>query len=281
MKIFKATKLIPFVLMTIVFFTGCSSSEQKWEDIQTDLYTITNSEGGIYLNFQEGNDSASTGEESGSVCGDLTFESLGEMRRVFKNGELTESQIEIIKNAFLKDDKGILLCNFDRLYEPTVPIGISGKSVIYSGREEYAFMLTDSNSGMTVTFMNHSSDVYARRYASEYKNFLDNDRIEFIRKETESNRNATVYYYRTGVVEQKGVQYTIRTSGKTLHVYEEYLLKLYNPDLPSLRVSDTIPFRIRIFGQQGDTYFEVYCSRPETRPTVEWLSSFGLKLFTG
>lgn len=273
----KATKIISCILMATMIFSGCSFSKQKHRDIQLAGYTITDHDGVFYLNFHKENESESEANESGVVVTGLLFESLGEMKETIKNSKFTESQLEIIKSAFPKTDKGILLCDAEQLYEPTTPVGFSAKTVYYAGGEEYSFAMTDSAGGTEVRFSHHSSAVYADRYTSEYENFLQNDQIEFIRQETEGERNSTVIYYRTGVAELKSVQYTIRLQEKILYIQEEYVLKSHNSNL---NVSEKIPFNVRVFGRQGDKYFEVYCNRLDTRPSIEWLSAFGLKPFS-
>ena len=70
----------------------------------------------------------------------------------------------------------------------------------------------------------------------------------------------------------KNIFYEIELDGLKLSVEEGYILE--NSALP---VSETIPFRISIYGEYTNgLYFHVYCSNLTERHSLEWITSFGL-----
>jgi hypothetical protein len=89
------------------------------------------------------------------------------------------------------------------------------------------------------------------------------------------DRNATEYRYTTDTAKLKTLSYTIKTDDVELIVDETYVLA-YFPGGDLFTPSETLPLDIRIYGKDSNGFFEVYFNKLAERPSVEWLSSFGL-----
>ena len=116
-----------------------------------------------------------------------------------------------------------------------------------------------------------------QRYEDELKATVDlihnNKLVTIIETVETKERDATIYLHTTSAGKFKRVEYTIVTAEGKIFVAENYRLETIHATDP---VSDVIPYVIELHGDFGDRYFNCTMFNFTERPSVEWLSSFGL-----
>lgn len=224
----------------------------------------------VYINFENGN--TYEHPEFVQVAG-ITFESLADMKRTIKNNSFTRSQAAIIKSSFPKDENGIKICDPDKLYQPTMPIDLHTSSVYLSG-EFYSVSVATTNLSLYGQAHFWSKEDFESRWnrRKDYTYYSDTG-VE--KDETVEGIPAKAYYCSTNVCDIKLLVYSMELNGKKLRIIEDYILRA---DADSdLIASATIPDIVRIFGEEQGQYYEYYLSGFSTKPTVEWLSQFGVE----
>lgn len=203
----------------------------------------------------------------------VMFDSIEEMKNDIESLNFTEEELEAIE-TFDRDEEGrIMICDLDLLYQPVFPSDLPEYRVEWTG-VNYAFLFGHSGDPNRVWFELTSQEYYER----EVGNLLDEDNYAEMTSQSEEDRNATVYYYTVplydeGVhtdVERKRVIYTYDKDGNTFYVYEYYDV-----------ASNPAPKYIDVYGTVADKYVHLYVSNLTVRPSIEWLSSFGLEKFNG
>ncbi len=260
--------------------SGHSTKPEKEDGSVT--YTITNKDGTCYLNFSNGNDLPPVNDGEPHASAALRFKSLSDMKDTFVNQKLTAQQIKRIKQYFPKDENGILICDLSQLYQPALPSNLRTYYDIELIGESYTFTVADTSvdpsaeeavGTITGSFLCTNQETYELHYAEEFSGDFDN----LTSPKSVADRNATVYEYTTTRGTFRVIQYEVTDGEKTLQVSEHYSLvyteDAFGTDLP---ISETVPNRINIFGTQDGKYFEVTLAFLAERPTMEWLSSFGL-----
>lgn len=119
-----------------------------------------------------------------------------------------------------------------------------------------------------------SADSFEENFKYEYTDFFDREHIQLISQEEEPERDAIVYHYWTGVATQKKIHYKIVDGSKTIYIQEEYNLSVHDNITP---ISETVPYGINFWGMDNGAYFYGVILDSMERPSVEWLSSFGLE----
>lgn len=281
-------------LILLISITGCTSDATQTNPEPTDPakvtqqkapihYSITEEDGSYYLNFSDGNEPPEwySSQEAG-----LLFDSLTEMQNVFLNNKLTEDQICQIKDSFSKDSQGrIQICDMNHLQQPVLSSDLALGMVELTG-QNYAFFVnsihTDSVSSDSPIlsagsyFQCLTKESYDSIFERKYEDFFEQKTVHLTSTTEGPDRNSTVYDYYTNSAELRQIRYVLTVGSKTLYIDEGYRLNIVDDLLP---VSDTVPSRIEIFGCDNGRYFHVYLSGFSERPSVEWLSSFGLTDF--
>ncbi len=276
-------KLSPLlaVLLSALLLSACNGNAgtQPPDDGSPASYFITKDDGNYYLHFSDGNE-----PPEGYSCqrADIEFATLAEMQDAFLNNKLSESQINVMKDAFPRDSENrILICDMNHLYQPILPSDLVQNGVILSG-ESYSFPLINPNvdpASIESLNMPHGNfhyltkDLYDRDFEYEYEKLFERDTIHLKSTTAGEDRNSTVYDYTTNAGDLRQVRYVLTDGTKTLYIDEMYVLNMMTDALPT---SDTIPHRIDVYGIDNGKYFSITLFGFTERPSVEWLSSFGL-----
>ena len=281
-------------LILVICLTGCTSEAMQAKTEQTDpaevttqkqpsQYSIIEENGSYYLNFSDGNEPP---EEYSSQSATVDFDSLAEMQDAFLNNKLEEYQINQIKDIFPKDSQGrIQIWDMNNLQQPTLPfdlvlgsVGLTGQRYVFFVNSIHADSVSSESPIQSAgsyfqCLMKESYDEYFKR---KYEDFFEKKTVHLTSTTAGPDRNSTVYDYYTNAAELRQIRYVLTVGSKTLYVDESYILSIIDDLLP---VSDTVPSSIEIFGCDNGRYFHVYLSGFSERPSVEWLSSFGLTDF--
>lgn len=219
-------------------------------------------DGKYYLSFSR--------EESGlarSQLGSLSFDSLDDLIDSIKNNRFADWEYDVICSSFPKDENGIKIFNLDRVLDAKVPNQMRTGSVSWQG-DSYSFNLRDE-SGVFAYFHILSQQDYSEVFNREYETLLDRKQITVSSRQTIEDRNAEVILCSTDVANTKLVRYTLPNG---VIVEERYRLSS-----EIAQVSETIPSSIHLYSKNEDGCFVVSIGGLKERPTVDWLSQFGVK----
>lgn len=240
----------------------------------TDAYAVTCVGDQFYLNFNESH-KATSAEISACYEAGITFESLTDFKDKLINGKLTASEQITMQAAFPKDENGILMCDLTQLYEPVLPDGTTLSSYVYwLGGNSISFAFTKGY----VHFL--SEKAYNSLVAQEYTN-------------APNTTNYTITATYEGTYDSapcEWIEFTIqgsqfRTCRMEITVNEQvfYAVLIYaittEETANAESSTEPLPFSVAVFSEVNNQYFQVSLISPSFHPTVEWLTSFGVKLY--
>lgn len=235
-------------------------------------YLLIKKSGKYYISLDE------RYHESVSCC-DIApvifFDSVAEMKNRILFGDFTEEELKEIGRFYMEDGL-IPITDISKLYEPLYPDDFNGYTVSWTGSNYYyTFYNTDHTRWEYLTIS--SSSYYPEHieklmdYKNQYTEFLSSECI-LEKVVSEADRNATAFYFkRPGHIEFKVVIYQFKNRGTTFTIYEKY----------ELDKSDSVPRFVKVYGDYQGMYFYFSMYDLEERPSVEWLSQFGIKKFEG
>lgn len=231
-----------------------------------DNYYLSVVSGQYYLHYPE--------ERSNiwNDLGTLSFGSLDELIDKIVNNRFEEREHNVIRTAFAKDENGILLFDLDRLFDPVPPRGWEVDEVYWNGTS-YSFYVSDARIGAADTFAYLyvlPQDAYSETFEREYETFFDREQITVTSRTRTEDRNAEVVLYSTNSADSESIRYTLSNG---VIVDERYVLKS-NTSL--LKASELIPQRIHLYYEGEEFCFYATIHGLTERPSVEWLSRFGL-----
>lgn len=250
-----------------VFAMLCSLAACAGENVIADnaYYRIKVDGENYCLSFKQDNNEADT---SGACMKQpsVSFTSITEMKNDILNGNFTDEEKRELQR-FPKDEAGtVTICNLQKLYQPVLPADWKLEEIIWVGRYYYFCIgpindieLTYNTVGMTT--QEHFSELLAEYNTMESENIVQLEQVE--------DRNAIVYSYVGGMgTNIKKIKYTITVSdNKTVYVDEVYYVD----------ESESVPKCINILVDHAGKYLDIYIDELEARPTVEWLSQFGIR----
>ena len=238
----------------------------------TDAYTVTQVSDQYYLNFLDGNDDSAESNPSLSIT-TVFFPSVASMKHAILTNSFSKAELQIIKNAFSKNENGIMICDLHRLYEPVLPEGYTLDGVTWEGAGyELKIKGNEASAGGYIQF--RSQDTWDSVYQYEMEQLT---KFEILQHESSTYDGASseTYVYTTGAAKLKDVYLTIPSENRSTptKVIMHYCLEHSDPEYS---VSDTVPRTVEIYGEDNGQHFKVLILSPTTAPTVEWLSSFGI-----
>ena len=272
------------VLLILGILCGCEKQDNQSDQDTSNIlenYYIENSDyilsgsitDGYYITFSHEYQPSSGTTDMQTA--DLVFDSMQDFATTVMEGKLSDYQKAKIYTVFSQDEKGTMTCDFGNLQEVRLPTGMRHKNVSWEGVLYTQSFSSDQNSYGYVTVYPQAR--YEEKYQKDYVNRLKASSISIIKEEKISDRDATLIYYNTQLAEMKCVRYILEDGNKTYVVEEEYFLSAVYVD-ESL-ISDSIPYRITMYCTDGTNYYVIAIYYPDSRPTEEWLLSFGLTKF--
>lgn len=230
-------------------------------------YVILVENGEYTLSFKDGYDYKGSNEGSEQeLVKCVKFSSMREMVNDINTGNFTPKEMETIGSFWRNEDDKIEICDMSKLYVACYPVAFSRSSVSWYGRT-YTFHVAAGDNG-PYGFINPMDQEEYENEVNMCKNFGEYVRAEITAVITETERNATVYEYVTGQGRECRVKYyEIDGGDKVLHIRETY----------ALEENSSVPSFMNIYGRMNGKCFNVYISNLLERPSVEWLSEFGLR----
>jgi len=241
---------------------------------ENDEYTITLVNDQCYINFADGNDLTPEDRYDNWPLGSFSFSSVQELKESFLSNQLTDEQKAIMRNAFAEDVYGIKLCNLTKLYVPTLPEDVSQKSVTVLGTNYYFKLDSDLITGY---FQILTLPDYEFQNNRDFRDY-DDKNADITRQENGTFDGAgceiVEYTYSSGV-SYRDIYLTLSNGDDVTEIEISYCVDNPNPQ-GTIAVSETMPWRVLIFGKNGDQHFNAYIEDFKAPPTVEWLTSFGI-----
>lgn len=230
------------------------------DSITTEKYTLFWENEKCYMQGHPENSNSFEGETLGKAHYPV-FSSLREMQQKLKNGDLAEEEIAELMRYAPKDTNIVEICNINKLYEAIYPEDIEVEYIMFTGRG-YTYELGNGTIGYIYYLC---QDDYESLFEDEYNFTIGGPFFTVLSVEQVADRNAEVLRYDNGILgmECRRVRYTNETDHGT-----QYVLEVYEGDTLS---------SVNIYGMSNGAYYSVFIAYPEERPSLEWLSSFGLR----
>ena len=250
---------------------GCAEnsfdSKQNGQANKDMPYTIHMEGGNCYLAFK---DSYIASDDSGKTDNQelarfIYFHTVEEMISDIKTGSFSDEELEILME-FSRDENGMVqICDISSMYVAEYPSTFSTQRISWGGMFYTSFFGT-GGSGPYGYLDLIDKETYESKI-NFYSNYDEYLKVEEISISSDPERNAVVYDYVTTFGDElKVLVYTIGEGTDLLHIVEVY----------TMEESDIVPDYIKIWGQSEGKYFNVYINRFQERPSVEWLSKFGI-----
>ena len=241
--------------------------------LTTDQYTLTPDDTGCYLNFF---DEYKATDEEKMACrsGEIYFDSLTDMVDSFRLNDFSKQDRVIMQAAFRQSEKGIEVCNLNRLYDATCPsetvvekIALSGQyydfCIAQEGMFEYGWVVYTHEESLQVSkdrmyiWFNGANTTVTRQETATFDG-VPCEIVEYY--------NSTETY--------RDIYIEIEEDGKKTDMVLRYLLK--DQRTSPERVSETAPWRVLIYCEDNGVFYKVSINHMLETPTYDWLTSFGL-----
>ena len=221
-------------------------------------FTLSKVDGQFYLNFDEGNDPTDAIPPVVSP-----YPSLDALIAAIRANDLSDRECEFIRTYFPKNGNGILIFDPDQVFDAVLPNEMTVGGVVWEG-PAYTFEFDDGQSVSGNLRILTPKD-YAKVFASEYEHFFDRQE-SVLSRENVADRDAEVVFYRT--VTGNTFQAVLYTLPNGVFVFENYSAPEGSPE--------AVPVWVALFGDCGDAAFQAMLFELTERPSIEWLSQFGL-----
>lgn len=262
--------MLACILSFTIAFSGCSHEAKGSTQYTTPLYSITVEDGQYYLTPTT--DLSSVDARQALIY--PKFSTVSEMRQGIISGSFTEENLYALSRSSANADGTIDICDLDDLYECTVPSELGTKNIVWCGKYYYFNLINISGRSVWGSIRCCDEDTFINNFSKEYMGFLSNPNATLTRQEEIDERSATIYYTTTATnAKLKYICYEIQEGDKHIFIQEEYLLEIEH-DL--LKTSSTVPLSISYWGTDGSGHFYGHLHDLSERPSVEWLSQFGL-----
>ena len=244
-------------------------------------YDIIEKDGKHYISFNtisKGEAVLADGANASTAAINLPdFTSIGQMKEKIENGDFNENELRAIE-AKCKKNNGLLeICDPNSLCDVRTPQDVALHNISWWGNG-YEFDLRSQNTESCYVDCEIAEE-YSYFFQKYYANSpYSKDKAYEFREEKIADRNATQIFYQTGAGDFKVVKYEIREENRILYVSEEYHLTSYSGPLET---STTVPYRNHMFTEENGAFVTVSIYEPTERPSVEWLSSFGVTPYEG
>lgn len=236
---------------------------------ENDIYAIMDNDGTYTLRFHEPLPVKDKGNVNVSLPGGtlVSFDTVAKMKEAIETGNFSKQQLEAIRNRFARKDGEILSVNTNKLYEAALPEEMEATEVTWTG-DDYFFTVKNKSDDDVSGRLEFDTKEEHDQHKQKMTEFLE--RYDDIVQYKEDDRDATVYEYKLRFgISMRIVMYTLQSNGKTTMVQETY------------RMSGTeAKFQgVWLCGEQDGAYFYADIEG-DSRPSVEWLLSIGLKPYT-
>lgn len=249
--------------LLLSLLVGCSTMEES--NSESNLpYEIIVENGVSYLIMEEIENK--TDNFNAQIDRSIYFASVEEMINDINTGNFSDEELYYLSH-YPKDDFGrIRVCNMDELLVPVVPAPLELTGIIWNG-QWYTYVLGRNDDDTTYKMLLDTREQHEETIDFD-ANFASKTTCDVHSQTTEEDRNATVTYYTNLLGKDcKGVYYTVGEGEGTVHVWEDYAF-----------VDEAYKLEyIHIICSDNGVYFHYYSTSETDRPSMEWLSQFGIR----
>lgn len=279
-------KRLGIVLLACMLLTLSACGSKRAIYARTQYYTVYSQNDQWFMKFHpERWSSKSSGNTNANIAVSFPeFRSLSDMQNRIKSGKIAPYELSGL--YYQSTDHILTICNLNKLYDLVAPEEFSYSRIVLWG-EEYEFA-ADSSS-VTGSIVCTTADIYEQAL-KHHTDYISTQNRSVIAQTTAEDRNARIVYSKNKSSAYKDklyrdIFYEIQTQTQTLYIREssilEYLPGVHTEDaLMQLDISNSVPEDVYIFGNNGTNCFYAELQGFTERPSVEWLSSFGLKPYT-
>lgn len=219
-----------------------------------------------------------TSKISGSVmfAEDPHFHSLSDMKNAILKGNVSDGVLEKFRTESSQRNT-VELIDLDDLYEPSLPGNVTFNSVSWGGRSYTLWCASDE---IEEALLWPCTQKQLEERYDLYTGFIEEETSynTFILDETIADRNARCVRWSNAGGVYELLIYELSLENKRIVVLENHtLMDIHAPN----STSDGIPESICLFGYGDDICFVANLRGLTERPSVEWLSQFGLRKFEG
>ena len=271
MKKYLCVLMVVCLLMSLAACAKIDANNTQESEFGNEMpYSIHVENGEYFLVFKDHFEVAESDEtDEQKLARSIRFETIEEMKNDFETGNFSERELEIISEWREEDEEKVQICNLSSLYTARCPSDLTVSSIGWYGGDGYLITMRADADGPKALMSYGVTPEYNEERIELYSNYEENPRITVKAVSFDLERNATIYEYITSVIEReyKLIVYSIGEGTEMLYVVETY-------DVMS---NDEVPSSIEIYGQEQGKYFRLDITNLQERPSVEWLSQFGLK----
>ena len=236
--------------------------------LSTDQYTLVADESGCYISFL---DEYAASDEDKLACSvmEISFDSMADLVNGFRNNQLNEHQRIVLQSAFPMNEKGIKICDLNRLYDAVLPDGTYVSSVMLHGETYDCFVKGDLFKSGSLSYVDDWTTSKDRMY--DWSKGATVTREE---KSTFDGVSCRIVEYYNSTQTYRDIFIETEKDGKKVDMVIRYLLEDKRPFPES--VSDTAPWNVRMYCEDNGVFYDISLKEFTETPTYEWLSSFGL-----
>ena len=265
------------IAFALAAFVGCSQKDPgKTADPRVydgSLLENENPADNYYLSVVSGQYYLHYTKERSNILNDLgslSFGSLDELIDKIRNNRFEEREHNVIRTAFRRDENGVLLFDLDHPFYPVLPSGVQTTGVEWAG-QGYSYSLSAVSGDRSFGYLHVlPRQSYLATFQREYEALFDRPQITVTARTRTEDRNAEIVLFSTSSADQQRIRYTLPNG---VIVDEQYVLKSYTS---LLKASALIPQMIHLYYESERCCFTVSIFGLTERPSVEWLSRFGL-----
>ncbi len=261
----KRILVLLIICSTIICATACG--EKPYDIIEVD--------GKHYISFN----TYLLGERAISDIGryssvSLPFTSIAQMKKKFESGAFDDYELCALQLKCMANCGTVEICDLDNLYDVRMPEDVTLRQVNWEG-DSYTFSLDSQLTESCFVSCKTAKD-YDYLYKTEYKLAPSTDNGYDFQETKSYDPEGIQIFYKTDRAEFKLIKYEICQEDRTIYVAEEYRLASVIGG-----TSQTVPYLIHMFTEEDGAFVYVRISDPTERPSVEWLSSFGVTPYEG
>lgn len=240
-------------------------------------YDIIEVDGKHYMSFNTYLLGESAISDIGRYAGvSLQFTSIAQMKKKFESGAFNDNELHALQLKCMANFGTVEICDLDNLYDVRMPEDVTLRQVNWEGIR-YSFSL-DSQFAASCTVGCETSKNYSHLLLTEYELAPYNTNGYDFQEVKSYDPDGIQLFYRTDHAEYKIIKYEIHDENRTLYVTESYRLVSYKN---ISKTSSTVPHLIYMLTEENGAFVSVRIYDPIERPSVEWLSSFGLTPYEG
>ncbi len=273
-----------FFLVFVLFSALCGCSTKVPATLpegvvaDTDFYIITEDGGECILRFKDKYEESSAAQEDSisSMSASLrypTFDSLKEMKAAILTGRFDYDGLKALYRSAGKDNE-LKIVDPRNLQTLLLPECAMQTDVVFYG-SHYNISAQGGDLGTAVVQVYKDAELVEKRYHERFTTWMPTQTVYSIT--TEQDRNATVYHHSSNAAEFRTYYYELSVPNGVMYIEEMYMINYFNEEHDRAKlVSDVKPRLINIYCVTQDGGFYTGLHHLESRPSVEWLFSFGL-----